>query len=103
MTTNTLEDSAKSRTGPRATRAEERSKRQIEESLQSSEAAVVELVHGSVNAVQAFLPAAVTRPTQAVDYVFDLAEQVLAMTRKAAYEVASLVESGVQGVERRAA
>jgi hypothetical protein len=104
MSAGTLEAGTETRTTTaRRSRTQDKSSQQLEESLRATEEAVVELVHGSVNVVQAFLPSAVVRPTEAVDYVFDLAEQALAVARRTAHEVASLIESGVRGVENRAA
>lgn len=76
---------------------------QLEQALTSTEAAVVELVHGSVNTVQAFLPRAMVRPTEAVTLTFDLIEQLARSARRVAFEIASIIESGAKGVEERAA
>jgi hypothetical protein len=43
------------------------------------------------------------RPTATVDAVFSLADQVLVATRRVAYEVAAVIESGIDGAANRAA
>ena len=68
-----------------------------------TEAAVTDLVASTTDAVRAFLPSAVLRPTQTVDYVFDVIEQAVVASRRIFLELASNVESGLQGAERRAA
>jgi hypothetical protein len=66
-----------------------------------TEAAITDTVLAVNDALRAFLPAAVLRPTEAVDFGFDLAEQGLAATRRLFLEIAAMLESGLQGVERR--
>ncbi len=83
--------------------SERRSELELTRSSAAVELAAVEFVNGSYDALRAFVPQAVLRPTQAVDYVFDLAEQALAASRRVCAEIASIVEAGVQGSERRAA
>ncbi len=83
--------------------AERRSQRELTQSIDATELAIVEFVNGSYDAMRAFAPQAVLRPTQAVDYVFDLAEQALSASRRFCLEIASIVEAGVQGSERSAA
>ncbi len=82
---------------------ERRSERELTLASDAAELAVVELINGSYDALRAFVPQAVLRPTQAVDYVFDLAEQMLGTSRRVCMEIASIVEAGVQGSERASA
>lgn len=86
--------------GPRAL---EDSRRDLVEVRQHTEAAVTDLVTATTDALRAFVPAAVLHPTEAIEHAFDVAEQVLAATRRVCVEVASVLESGLQGVERRSA
>ena len=79
------------------------SRRELTQVREHTEAAVSDLIAASADALRAFLPSAVLRPTEAVDYTFDVAEQILAGTRRVFVEVASVIESGLQGAERRAA
>lgn len=79
------------------------SRRELTEVREHTEAAVSDLISATADAMRAFLPSAVLRPTEAVDYVFDVAEQVLAGTRRVCLEVAGVLESGLQGAESRAA
>lgn len=72
----------------------------IEEILNTTENAVLELVHGSVRVSRTLLPDVVSRPTQTVEKVFDVAEQVLAASRKVATSWARFVEGGFDGAER---
>jgi hypothetical protein len=73
------------------------------EARQHAETAMTDLVSATSETFRAFLPAAVLRPSDAVDYTFDLAEQVLAGARRVCVEVAGILESGLDGAERRAA
>jgi hypothetical protein len=68
-----------------------------------TEAAVTDLVSATSDALRAFLPVAVVRPTEAIDYVFDVVEQVVIGMRRVCVEIAGVVESGLQAAERRAA
>ena len=82
---------------------QEVSRRELIEVREHTEAAVSDLISATADALRAFLPSAVMRPTEAVDYTFDVAEQLLAGTRRVFFEIAAVVESGLQGAERRAA
>jgi hypothetical protein len=74
------------------------------EARKHTEVAVSDFMSATTDTVRAFLPAAVTRPTEAVEYAFDLAEQVLAGARRVCLELAAMVESGIDGsATRRAA
>ena len=74
------------------------------EARKHTELAVTDFVYATSDAVRAFLPAAVTRPTEAVEYAFDLAEQMLAGARRVCLELAAMVEQGTEGtVHRRTA
>jgi hypothetical protein len=68
-----------------------------------TETAITDVITAVTDVVRAFLPAAVLRPTEAVDFTFDMAEQGLAASRRLCVEIASVLESGLQGVERRPA
>lgn len=72
----------------------------VEEVLRTTETAVLELVHGSVRVTRTLLPDVITRPTVTVDRVFDVAERVLASSRRGAHAVAAFIESGFDGAER---
>lgn len=87
----------------RSRQASADSRRELVDARVHTEAAVTDLVASTTDAVRAFLPSAVLRPTQAVDYVFDVIEQTLVASRRMCLELATIVESGLQGVERRAA
>ncbi|WP_433338730.1 hypothetical protein [Spirillospora sp. CA-294931] len=75
----------------------------IEDVLRNTETAVIELVHGSVRVTRTLLPDVVVRPTVTVERVFDVAERLLASSRRSAHTLASFVESGFDGAERWAA
>jgi hypothetical protein len=79
------------------------SRRELTQVREHTEAAVSDLVSATTDALRAFVPAAALRPTEAVDYTFDVAEQVLAGLRRVFVEIAGVIESGLQGTERRAA
>lgn len=78
-------------------------RRELVEVRGHTEAAVTDLVAVTTDAVRAFLPSAVLRPTDTVDYMFDVLEQAVAASRRLCLEIASVVESGLQATERRAA
>jgi hypothetical protein len=61
--------------------------------------AVAELVRGYVRTVTILLPTAALRPTEAVDAAFDLAEQLLTLTRQTVHEAVSMVESGLDSLD----
>ena len=82
---------------------EDASRRELTQVREHTEAAVSDFVAAVSDAFRAFLPVAVVRPTEAVEYTFDVAEQVLAGMRRICVEIADVVESGMQGAERRAA
>ncbi len=65
-----------------------------------AEAAAAELVSATAETVRAFAPAALTRPTHAVETAFELAEQGLAAARRVCLELAALVEDGVGSAAR---
>jgi len=75
----------------------------IEDVLRSTETAVIELVHGSVRVTRTLLPDAVARPTETVERFFEVAERLLAASRRSALGLAGFVESGFDGAERWAA
>lgn len=64
--------------------------------------AVAELMRGYVKTVTALLPAAAVRPTLAVDAAFDLAEQLLSLSRQTVREAVSMVESGLDELDKAA-
>ena len=61
-----------------------------------AESAVSGLAAAATDAVRAFVPAAVLRPTEAVELAFDLSEQLLALSRRACLEAAQILERGLQ-------
>lgn len=65
------------------------------EARQHAETAVTDLASATTDAVRSFVPAAMLRPTEAVDFAFDLAEQVIAVSRRACVEAAQIVENGL--------
>ena len=71
------------------------------EARKHTEVAVSDLIYATSDAIRAFLPAAVTRPTEAVEFAFDLAEQVLAGARRVCLELATMVEHGTEGAAAR--
>ncbi|HYJ70759.1 MAG TPA: hypothetical protein VEX15_24145 [Nocardioidaceae bacterium] len=63
---------------------------------------MAELMKGYVKTVTAVLPNAAIRPTQAVDAVFDLAEQLLTLTRQTVREAVALMETGPDELDKAA-
>jgi hypothetical protein len=93
--------------GSRPRPVRETSNRELVEVRQHTEAAVSDLIGATADAMRAFLPSAALRPTEAVEFTFDVAEQVLLGVRRVCVEMAQIVEAGLQGSvaasERRAA
>lgn len=71
-------------------------KPQLVEARQHAETAVSDLAAAATDAVRTLVPSAVLRPTEAVDFAFDLAEQMLAVSRRACFEAAHLLENGLK-------
>ena len=105
-TVESTPESTSRRSGAGASRRrplQDASRRELTEVREHTEAAVSDLIGATADAMRAFLPSAVLRPTEAVDCVFDVAEQVLAGTRRVCLEIAGVIESGLQAAENRAA
>lgn len=103
-TVETQDGASTSRRSPAGnSRSRDRSRQQLQASSWSTEAAMSELVRGSLNATTAVLPGVLVHPTQAVECFYDLVEQALAASRRLATELAMIVESGLEGAERQAA
>lgn len=102
MSTATVEQaetaSARKLTGNRA-----RSAIRSAEASAANEAVVTSLVHNSVNTVRQLAPTAILRPADAVTFVFDLAQESLNVGRRFAMEIATMLESGIEAIERQAA
>ena len=64
---------------------------------------VTDFTRDTIDGLRAVIPAAVLRPTIAVDYVFDLVEQAVQVGRRTSREVASIVEAAIEAAENRAA
>ena len=98
MSTATIETPETARRTPSARRPASGSaaKPQLVEARQHAETAVSDLAAAATDAVRAFVPAAVLRPTEAVDFAFDLAEQMLAISRRACFEAAQILENGIK-------
>lgn len=98
MSTATIDTPETTRRTPAARRATSASaaKPQLVEARQHAETAVSDLAAAATDAVRAFVPAAVLRPTEAVDFAFDLAEQMLAISRRACFETAQILENGLK-------
>ena len=107
MSTATVESTStvptRRTTASRRQPLQDASRRELTEVREHTEAAVSDFVAATSDALRAFLPVAVLRPTAAVDYTFDVAEQVLAGMRRVCVEIASVLESGLQAAEDRAA
>ncbi len=67
-----------------------------------AESAVTDLFASTADTVRTLVPSAILRPSDAINTAFDLAEQCLAIARRTCLELASLVEGGLEGFDRRA-
>ena len=72
----------------------------VEETLRATEAAILDLVHGTAKVSRTLLPDAIARPTVTVAHLFDALERLLATSRHGAHSIAVFIESGFDGVER---
>lgn len=98
------EGSSRRSSGSRPRSARDANRNELAVVRQHTEAAVIDLIGASTDAVRTFLPTAMLRPTEAVEFSFDVAEQFLAGARRICVEIATAVEAGLQaGLERRAA
>lgn len=98
MSAATVESGSKTR----RSRPQDQSDTPIGTALELPADAVAELMRGYVKAVTTLLPAAAVRPTVAVDAAFDLAEQLLTLTRQTVHEAVSMVESGLDELDKAA-
>jgi hypothetical protein len=64
---------------------------------------VTDVARDTVDGLRSVLPPAILRPTSAVDFMFDLVEQVVSVSRRTAHEVAAVVEAAIEAAETRAA
>ena len=67
-----------------------------------AETAITDIVTAANDALRTYLPTAVLRPTEAVEFSFDLAEHLLAGARRMCFELALILESGLDGPHRHA-
>ena len=74
----------------------------IDPTLELPTDVVVDLMRGYAKTVTTLLPTAAVRPTVAVDAAFDLAEQLLRLTRQTVHEAVSMAESGLSELDRAA-
>lgn len=89
-------DSVNRRTATsRRTASSSSAKPQLVEARRHAETAVSDLAAATTDVVRAFVPQALLRPTEAVDFAFDLAEQMLAMSRRTWIETAQILENGL--------
>ncbi len=97
MSTATIDSPETTRRTPAARRPSSSSaKPQLVEARQHAETAVSDFAAAATDAVRTLVPSAVLRPTEAVDFAFDLAEQMLAISRRACFEAAHVVENGLK-------
>ncbi len=111
MTTTATENTPDRTSSARASRSRNRSADHAEDravlhftgAAEATESAVTELVRGAVTTAVSLVPAVLVRPTATVDAVFAIVEQVVTAARSVSYEVASLVEAGVDAAQAQAA
>jgi hypothetical protein len=102
MSTATVEEPTPSarRSSTNRTRAEVRDVHTLERSLGL---VVNEMSRDTVEGLRAVLPSALLRPTNAVDFVFDVLDQMVSVGRRTTHEVAAILEAGIEAAEQRAA
>lgn len=97
MSTATIDSPDTARRTPAARRPRPSAARpQLVEARQHAETAVSDLAAATTDAVRTLVPAAMLRPTEAVELAFDLAEQMLAVSRRGCFEAAQLLENGLK-------
>lgn len=97
MSTATIDAPDTTRRTPAARRPRPAAaKPQLVEARHHAETAVSDLAVATTDAVRALVPAAMLRPTEAVELAFDLAEQMLAVSRRGCFEAAQILENGLK-------
>jgi hypothetical protein len=102
MSTAAVEETTTSprRSAPNRVRNEARDTHTLERSLGL---VVNEMSRETVAGLRTILPSAVLRPTSAVDFAFDVVDQIVSAGRRTALELASILEAAVEAAEQRAA
>jgi hypothetical protein len=105
MSTATIEspsETAARRTSAPRPRTAESARPKLVDARAHTETAITDIVTAANDAFRTYLPTAVVRPTEAVEFTFDLAEHVLAGARRLCFELALILESGLEGPHRHA-
>jgi hypothetical protein len=104
MTTATIESAADTRRAApgQRTRTAAQTSPKLVDARMHAESAVTDLFASTADTVRTLVPSALLRPSDAINTAFDLAEQCLAIARRTCLELASLVEGGLDGFDRRA-
>ena len=80
----------------------EQARGQLQQSIQTSEEAISQLVHAYAEAFRSFVPSAWLRPSEAIDFVYDVTSQVLGLQRRFVQELFGAVQSNLQAVQNAA-
>ena len=75
---------------------------QLQQGIQTGEEAISQLVHAYAEAFRSFVPNAFFRPSEAIDFVYDLTSQVLGLQRRFVQELFGAVQSNLQAVQNAA-
>jgi hypothetical protein len=101
MSTASVEDPTPSPRRSSANRA--RSEAHDTHSLERSLGLVVnEMSRDTVEGLRTVVPNALLRPTTAVDFGFDVIEQMVSVGRRTGHELASILEAAIEAAEQRA-
>lgn len=77
----------------------EQAREQFQQSVQTSEEAISQLVHAYAEAFRSFVPSAWLRPSEAIDFVYDVTAQVLSVQRRFVEELIGAARSNLAAVQ----
>lgn len=77
----------------------EQAREQLQQSVETSEEAISQLVHAYAEAFRSFVPSAWLRPSEAIDFVYDVTAQVLSVQRRFFEELIGAARSNLAAVQ----
>lgn len=77
----------------------EQAREQFQQSAETSEEAISQLVHAYAEAFRSFVPSAWLRPSEAIDFVYDVTVQVLSVQRRFVEELIGAARSNLEAVQ----
>lgn len=77
-------------------------RQRVQESIQTGQDAVSQLVRGWAEALRSAVPGAWLRPSEAFDFAYDVAEQVVSLQRRLAQELLGAARSNADAMRNAA-